>query len=106
VANLLSNARSHTPAGTPIHVEIKTSDSAIEIAVRDQGPGLSQEDQKRIFERFYRADGSRVRHGEDGSGLGLSIVDAVMRAHGGSVSVQSELGEGSTFTLKFLTRES
>jgi len=106
VANLLSNARSHTPAGTPIHVEIKTSDSAIEIAVRDQGPGLSQEDQKRIFERFYRADGSRVRHGEDGSGLGLSIVDAVMRAHGGSVSVQSELGKGATFTLKFLTRES
>jgi len=105
VANLLSNARSHTPAGTPIHVEINTSDSAIEIAVSDQGPGLSQEDQKRIFERFYRADGSRVRHGEDGSGLGLSIVDAVMRAHGGSVSVQSELGKGATFTLKFLTRE-
>jgi two-component system OmpR family sensor kinase len=106
VANLLSNARSHTPVGTPIHVAVKAADDGVEVAVSDQGPGLSQEDQKRIFERFYRADGSRVRVGEDGSGLGLSIVDAVMRAHGGSVSVRSELGKGSTFTLHFLNRES
>ncbi len=106
VANLLSNARSHTPVGTAIHVAVKATDNGVEVAVSDQGPGLSQEDQKRIFERFYRADVSRVRKGEDGGGLGLSIVDAVMRAHGGSVSVQSELGKGSTFTLHFLNRES
>jgi two-component system OmpR family sensor kinase len=106
VANLLSNARSHTPVGTPIHVAVKATDNGVEVAVSDQGPGLSQEDQKRIFERFYRADGSRVRVGQDGTGLGLSIVDAVMRAHGGSVSVRSELGKGSTFTLHFLNRES
>ena len=106
VANLLSNARSHTPVGTAIHVAVKATDNGVEVVVSDQGPGLSQEDQKRIFERFYRADGSRVRVGEDGSGLGLSIVDAVMRAHGGSVSVRSELGKGSTFTLHFLNRES
>lgn len=106
VANLLSNARSHTPVGTAIHVAVKATDNGVEVAVSDQGPGLSQEDQKRIFERFYRADGSRVRVGEDGSGLGLSIVDAVMRAHGGSVSVRSELGKGSTLTLHFLNRES
>ena len=106
VANLLSNARSHTPVGTPIHVAVKATDNGVEVAVSDQGPGLSQEDQKRIFERFYRADGSRVRVGQDGTGLGLSIVDAVMRAHGGSVSVQSGIGKGSTFTLHFLNRES
>ena len=101
VANLLANARAHTPTGTPITVSVKTTDAGIEISVADKGPGLSSEDQKRIFERFYRADSSRVRTGPDGSGLGLSIVDAVMRAHGGSVSVQSTPGEGATFTLLF-----
>ena len=63
--------------------------------------GLSVEDQARIFERFYRADPSRVRNGGEGSGLGLSIVDAVMKAHGGSVTVTSEPGKGATFTLFF-----
>ena len=101
VANLLANARAHTPTGTPITVSVKSTDAGIEVAVADKGPGLSAEDQKRIFERFYRADSSRVRTGPDGSGLGLSIVDAVMRAHGGSVSVQSTPGEGATFTLLF-----
>lgn len=106
IANLLSNARAHTPAGTPISVTIKTTDSEVDVSVADKGPGLSAEDQKRIFERFYRADSSRVRSGEEGSGLGLSIVDAVMRAHGGSVSVQSAPGEGATFTLRFPRKES
>ena len=101
VANLLANARAHTPAGTPITVSVQSTDAGVEISVADKGPGLSAEDQKRIFERFYRADSSRVRTGPDGSGLGLSIVDAVMRAHGGSVSVQSTPGEGATFTLLF-----
>ncbi len=73
----------------------------VRIAVADLGPGLSDEDQRRIFERFYRADSSRVRIDGEGSGLGLSIVDAVMKAHGGDVSVASELGKGSTFTLFF-----
>jgi len=101
VANLLANARTHTPAGTPISVSVTSTDLGIEISVADKGPGLSLVDQKRIFERFYRADASRVRTGSDGSGLGLSIVDAVMRAHGGSVSVQSTPGEGAIFTLLF-----
>ena len=101
VANLLANARAHTPAGTPITVSVKSTDAGVEVSVADKGPGLSTEDQKRIFERFYRADASRVRTGADGSGLGLSIVDAVMRAHGGSVSVQSTPGEGAIFTLHF-----
>ena len=101
VANLLANARAHTPAGTPITVTVRNSDGGVEIAVADSGPGLSEEDQAKIFESFYRADSSRVRTGPDGSGLGLSIVDAVMRAHGGSASVKSKLGEGATFTLSF-----
>jgi two-component system OmpR family sensor kinase len=104
VANLLANARAHTPIGTPITVSVASTDAGVEIAVADKGPGLSLDDQKRIFERFYRADASRVRTGSDGSGLGLSIVDAVMRAHGGSVSVQSTPGEGAIFTLLFPRR--
>ena len=105
IANLLANARSHTPDGTPIAVMITSTDDEVRISVADQGPGMSEEDQKRIFERFYRADSSRARRGEDGTGLGLSIVDAVMRAHGGTVSVESELGKGSKFTLTFPRKE-
>jgi two-component system OmpR family sensor kinase len=101
IANLLANARTHTPAGTSIALSIAQSNDGITIAVSDNGPGLSEDDQKRIFERFYRADSSRVRIDGEGSGLGLSIVDAVMKAHGGSVSVSSELGKGATFTLFF-----
>ena len=101
IANLLANARTHTPVGTPITVSIAQSSDGVRIAVADAGPGLSAEDQKRIFERFYRADSSRVRIEGEGSGLGLSIVDAVMKAHGGTVSVNSEIGKGSTFTLFF-----
>jgi two-component system OmpR family sensor kinase len=86
-------------------VTVRNSDGGVEIAVADSGPGLSEEDQAKIFERFYRADSSRVRTGPDGSGLGLSIVDAVMRAHGGSASIKSKLGEGATFTLSFPRRE-
>jgi two-component system OmpR family sensor kinase len=73
----------------------------IRIRVADKGPGLSEEVQAKIFERFYRADSSRKRSDGEGSGLGLSIVDAVMRAHGGTVSVESKPGEGATFTLFF-----
>jgi two-component system OmpR family sensor kinase len=101
VANLLANARAHTPAGTQIDVSITRSADGISIVVADNGPGLSLDDQKKIFERFYRADPSRVRVDGEGSGLGLSIVDAVMKAHGGSVSVQSGPGKGATFTLFF-----
>ncbi len=101
IANLLANARTHTPTGTPITVTISRSDDGLRVAVADKGPGLSVEDQKRIFERFYRADSSRVRIDGEGSGLGLSIVDAVMKAHGGEVTVASELGKGATFTLFF-----
>jgi two-component system OmpR family sensor kinase len=101
VTNLLANARAHTPAGTQIHVATYSNQDGSYITVADNGPGLSAEDQLHIFERFYRVDSSRQRNSNDGSGLGLSIVDEVMKAHGGSVSVASEPGNGATFTLHF-----
>ena len=105
IANLLANARAHTPDGTEISITAMQGVSETTIAVSDKGPGLSKADQDRIFERFYRADPSRVRNSGEGSGLGLSIVDAVMKAHGGYVSVKSEVGRGATFTLHFLNQE-
>ena len=79
---------------------------SVQIKVSDQGPGLTPEQQTRVFERFYRVDQSRARMGAEGSGLGLSIVQAIMEAHHGNVELQSELGRGTTFTLTFSIRES
>ena len=101
ITNLLANARAHTPAGTHIHVATYSTAEGSYVTVADKGPGLSKADQLHIFERFYRVDSSRHRNSNDGSGLGLSIVEEVMKAHGGTVSVASEPGDGATFTLHF-----
>jgi two-component system OmpR family sensor kinase len=102
VANLLENARNHTPVGSSIQVSLTESEDEIKIEVADNGPGIDKHDLERIFERFYRADSSRTRtRKSEGSGLGLSIVKAVMQAHGGDVTVDSTMGVGSTFTLHF-----
>jgi two-component system OmpR family sensor kinase len=101
ITNLLANARAHTPSGTPIHVATYSNDNGSYVTVADKGPGLAKKDQEQIFERFYRVDSSRQRNSQEGSGLGLSIVDEVMKAHGGTVSVESELGQGAAFTLHF-----
>jgi two-component system OmpR family sensor kinase len=101
ITNLLANARAHTPAGTAIHVATYSTKDGSYVSVADKGPGLTAEDQIHIFERFYRVDTSRQRSSNDGSGLGLSIVDEVMKEHGGTVSVASEPGNGATFTLHF-----
>jgi two-component system OmpR family sensor kinase len=105
VANLLANARTHTPDDSQIKVALDQGVAETIISVSDNGPGLSEDDQERIFERFFRADPSRARTSGEGSGLGLSIVDAVMQAHGGYVSVQSKLGDGATFKLHFLNKD-
>ena len=102
ISNLLVNARMHTPVGTPIHVRASVEETEVIISVADEGPGLTPEQSERIFERFYRADPSRQRGPirEEGSGLGLSIVDAVVNAHGGSVSVDSAPNVGATFVMR------
>ena len=103
VTNLVSNALTHTPAGTPVAVTLETvagdepeGPGRVRVGVHDQGPGLTAEERDRVFERFYRADPSRTR-AAGGSGLGLSIVAALVAAHGGRVTVESEPGRGSTF---------
>jgi two-component system OmpR family sensor kinase len=98
IDNLLTNARQHTPAGTPVHVQIGTDGGIAVLEVRDEGPGIGAADAARVFERFYRADVSRSRdHG--GVGLGLSIVAAVVEAHGGTVKVEERPGGGALFRI-------
>ncbi len=84
--NLLGNVRSHTPQGTATIVSVDEEEGDAVVRVADQGPGISDEDRARIFERFYRADPSRSRS-NGGSGLGLSIVAALVKAHGGRVGL-------------------
>jgi two-component system, OmpR family, sensor kinase len=98
VDNLLSNARAHTPAATPVSVSVKRVNGNALIEVADAGPGMDHEQVERVFERFYRADPSRSRS-NGGVGLGLSIVAAVAQAHGGRVSARSEPGSGASFTI-------
>jgi two-component system, OmpR family, sensor kinase len=98
VDNLLSNVRAHTPPGSPVHVRVARSDGTASIEVEDTGPGLGEEEVEQVFERFHRGDPSRSR-ASGGVGLGLSIVAAVAEAHGGSASVRSVPGEGSTFCI-------
>jgi two-component system OmpR family sensor kinase len=103
VANLLANARTHTPPGTQVETGIAVRDGCAVITVTDNGPGIPDEIQDRVFERFTRADSSRVRTptAELGrsTGLGLAIVAAVTEAHQGTVSVQSHPGR-TEFTVR------
>jgi two-component system, OmpR family, sensor kinase len=99
VDNLLSNVRSHTPPGAPVHVRVARADGNAVIDVQDSGAGLTAKDAGRVFERFYRADKSRAR-ASGGVGLGLSIVAAVAEAHDGSVAVIARDGAGATFRIR------
>ena len=104
IANILSNAIRHSPEGSSVGVGIETSAGECRITITDQGEGIEAEHLPRIFERFYRIDTARSREG-GGTGLGLSIARHTMRAHGGDISVWSQVGVGSTFTLMFPTLE-
>ena len=98
LANLLGNALTHTPDGTPVHVWLRRADDQVCLEVADEGPGLRPEQAVRLFERFYRVDGSRTR-ARGGSGLGLAIVQAIVRASRGSVSCTSAPGRGTSFVV-------
>jgi two-component system OmpR family sensor kinase len=99
VDNFLVNTRIHTPPGTPVHVSVARRGNEVELAVADQGPGIPPEDQARVFERFWRADPARVRS-RGGTGLGLAIVASLVQAHGGTVSLTSQPGQGATFRVR------
>jgi two-component system OmpR family sensor kinase len=98
VANLLANARMHTPAGSPVAITLVQDNGNITLDIVDEGPGLPDSDGGKLFERFYRVDGSRGRP-NGGAGLGLAIVAAIARAHGGSVDAANEDGHGARFTI-------
>ncbi|HEX6468921.1 MAG TPA: HAMP domain-containing sensor histidine kinase [Streptosporangiaceae bacterium] len=98
VGNLVSNALTHTPEGTPFRVGVGLSRRGAVVEVADEGPGLPADQAERVFERFYRADKSRSR-ANGGNGLGLSIVAALVHAHGGLVELETAPGSGATFRV-------
>ena len=105
IGNLMTNALTHTPAGTPVRLRLSAAGADAVLEVKDAGPGLAPEQAERVFERFYRVDSARTRRGgqlngaASGTGLGLAIVAALVAAHGGRVEVESEPGEGATFRV-------
>jgi two-component system OmpR family sensor kinase len=99
LANLLANARAHTPANASVEVTLRREGQSAVIEVADQGPGMTPEVADRVFERFFRADPARTR-ASGGSGLGLAIVASITQAHRGTAEVDSEPGAGARFRLR------
>jgi two-component system sensor histidine kinase SenX3 len=97
--NLIANAIQYSPKNSRVGIGVSNIEGIVEIAVTDQGVGIAEEELDRVFERFFRVDPARSRH-TGGSGLGLSIVKHVVQNHGGDVRVWSQLGSGSTFTIR------
>ncbi|MFC8200908.1 ATP-binding protein [Streptomyces sp. NPDC060006] len=93
LGNLVTNVRTHTPACTPVALDLERADGVVRLRIADEGPGLAEEDAVRIFDRFFRAGGGA------GSGLGMAIVQGVTTAHGGDVTVRTAPGEGLTVTV-------
>jgi two-component system OmpR family sensor kinase len=98
IGNVLTNARLHTPAGTPISVSVSKRPDEVVIEIADRGPGIPADELERVFERFFRADPSRAR-ASGGSGLGLSIVASILEAHGGRVEAENRPDGGAVFRL-------
>jgi len=99
VRNLLDNAVKYSPGQKTVWLDAGAEEGAIRIAVRDRGVGISEQDRKHIFDRFYRAGGD-ISKRVKGAGLGLSLVQHIVSAHGGTVECRSRVGEGSTFTIR------
>jgi two-component system OmpR family sensor kinase len=100
VANLVTNALKHTPAGTPVAVRLRTSplESRAVLEVADEGPGMAPDVAAHVFERFYRAD--RARRSDGSTGLGLAIAAALVAGHGGQITVDTAPGAGATFRVE------
>jgi signal transduction histidine kinase len=97
--NLTENAIRYTPAGESVMLRVIAEGNEAVLTVTDTGPGIGAEHLPHLFERFYRVDKARAReHG--GAGLGLAIVEALVKAHGGTVAVASVVGHGTTFTVQ------
>ena len=94
--NIISNAIKYTPNGGAVSVDVRLGKDSGAVSVRDTGIGIRAEDIPFIFDRFYRVEASRS---STGFGLGLSIAKSIVEAHGGTISIQSAPGEGSTFTI-------
>jgi two-component system heavy metal sensor histidine kinase CusS len=101
IGNLIDNALRSTPDKGRIRIAIGTREDGVEISVADTGSGITPEHLPRVFDRFYRADPSRS---SAGTGLGLSLVKSIVDLHGGSVSIDSRPGSGTTVTLIFPTK--
>lgn len=98
VVNLLSNALKYTPEGGKVIIEVQSFKGEVVLSIKDNGPGISEEDIPYIFERFYRADKSRNRM-TGGSGIGLTITKSIVEAHGGRIIVESKVNEGTEFKV-------
>jgi signal transduction histidine kinase len=98
VSNLLLNAIKYTPEGNSVHLEAKGQDDSVRIDFSDTGIGIPESELGNVFDEFFRASNARKRE-KDGTGLGLSIVKQIIDRHGGSISVKSKEGDGTTFTV-------
>jgi signal transduction histidine kinase len=98
--NLIGNAVKYSEAESPIALELKIESQSIDVSIVDSGQGIPEDQKDLIFERFKRADGVVLRKGQTSSGLGLSIVKMLVDAMGGEILLSSEMGVGSTFTIK------
>ncbi|HEY3980342.1 MAG TPA: HAMP domain-containing sensor histidine kinase [Streptosporangiaceae bacterium] len=99
IDNLIGNAVQHTPAGSPVSVSVDSTTGTGEITVADRGPGMTAEQAARVFERFYRTDDARAR-ARGGTGLGLSIAAALVAAHDGDITVDTQPGQGAAFRVR------
>ena len=98
ITNLVENSLINTSNHGTIHIDIRNSAEDLKISITDSGVGISKENLPRIFDQFYRVDGSRSSV-TGGAGLGLTIVKKLVEAHNGSIHVSSEVGQGTTFTV-------
>ena len=98
VKQLLDNATKYSPTGTPIRVSVEASPDSVRVCIHNQGLGLTESERRKVFERFYRTPGARQN--AQGTGMGLAIVQDIVRAHGGYIDVDSEPGVGTEFTIR------